>query len=191
VNGLETAIRNALARATNPDGETRQRIYTSARQAVVKSLDKQGTSDPAVRAAQMQRVEAVIAQIESAYAPDLPVEATDDSTLRAVEPPRAVSLSPETAAGFVPDQSDRLSVGPRDDIGAAAEAPVIEVGASSQTPAPTVDAVATEVPPGRDRAALEEVAPERRPVPQAVLGADGFQADPDDRLAGPAGRAPN
>lgn len=68
MNGLETAIRNALARAPNADAEQRERIYQSARLAVEKSLHKQGADDAATLESQRVRVEAVIAGIESEYA---------------------------------------------------------------------------------------------------------------------------
>lgn len=68
MQGLETAIRNALARAGNPDAETRQRVYASARQAVQNSFAKQ--SDVAPEVINQQRIEAenVIARVETEFA---------------------------------------------------------------------------------------------------------------------------
>lgn len=67
VEGLETAIRNALARSDSSDPAARARIYDSARTAVEKSLQKQASPPDAV-AAQRRRVEEVIAAIEAEHA---------------------------------------------------------------------------------------------------------------------------
>lgn len=100
MNGLETAIRNALARAPGADAEQRARVYQSARMAAEKSLNAQN-ADAATAEAQRARMEQVIASIEAEYsgpafvhpAPDDRVFAGDaepvaanDGMLRDVEP---------------------------------------------------------------------------------------------------------
>lgn len=66
-NGLEAAIRNALARAGNPDRDGRARVYQSARTAMQRSLEKQGAVDETLLAAQTARVEEVIERIEAEH----------------------------------------------------------------------------------------------------------------------------
>lgn len=66
MTGLETAIRNAIARAGTPNAEARGRIYQSARMAVEKSLAKEAADD-AMRAEQRTRLNSIIATIENEY----------------------------------------------------------------------------------------------------------------------------
>ena len=65
MSGLETAIRNALARSERANAEVRARIYQSARNALEAGLRKQEVSDPETIAAQRHRLEATIHQIEA------------------------------------------------------------------------------------------------------------------------------
>src|SRR5690606_19624591 len=65
VSGLETAIRNALARSERANAEVRARIYQSARNALEAGLRKQDIRDPETIAAQRHRLEATIHQIEA------------------------------------------------------------------------------------------------------------------------------
>lgn len=64
MNGLETAIRNALERSDRTNAETRARIYQSARQALESGLRKQNVNDPETVAYQRHRLETVIHAIE-------------------------------------------------------------------------------------------------------------------------------
>jgi hypothetical protein len=64
VSGLETAIRNALAKSDRTSPEIRARIYQSARQALDSGLAKQGVTDAQMVAAQRQRLELKIREIE-------------------------------------------------------------------------------------------------------------------------------
>src|SRR5690606_2619769 len=64
VSGLETAIRNALARSERANAEVRARIYQSARNALEAGLRKQEINDPEAISAQRHRLEATIHQIE-------------------------------------------------------------------------------------------------------------------------------
>lgn len=64
MNGLETAIRNALERSDRTNAETRARIYQSARQALESGLRKQNVTDPETVAFQRHRLETVIHAIE-------------------------------------------------------------------------------------------------------------------------------
>ncbi|ANH02667.1 hypothetical protein [Shinella sp. HZN7] len=65
MSGLETAIRNALARSERANAEVRARIYQSARNALEAGLRKQDIRDPETIAAQRHRLEATIHQIEA------------------------------------------------------------------------------------------------------------------------------
>lgn len=65
MSGLETAIRNALARSERANAEVRARIYQSARNALEAGLRKQEIRDPETIAAQRHRLEATIHQIEA------------------------------------------------------------------------------------------------------------------------------
>ena len=65
MSGLETAIRNALARSERANAEVRARIYQSARNALEAGLRKQEINDPEAIAAQRHRLEATIHQIEA------------------------------------------------------------------------------------------------------------------------------
>jgi len=65
VSGLETAIRNALARSERANAEVRARIYQSARHALEAGLRKQEINDPETMAAQRHRLEATIREIET------------------------------------------------------------------------------------------------------------------------------
>lgn len=64
MNGLETAIRNALERSDRTNAETRARIYQSARQALESGLRKQNINDPETIAQQRHRLEMLIHAIE-------------------------------------------------------------------------------------------------------------------------------
>ncbi|HEV7246312.1 MAG TPA: biotin transporter BioY [Shinella sp.] len=65
MSGLETAIRNALARSERANAEVRARIYQSARNALEAGLRKQEINDPETIASQRHRLEATIHQIEA------------------------------------------------------------------------------------------------------------------------------
>lgn len=115
MSGLETAIRNALARSDRADAEVRARIYQSARNALEAGLRKQEINDPQTVAAQRHRLEATIHQIEAeeraAAAP--PVEIARES--RAV--PDAEARREPAAGG--PHRADPAVDAPaRDDGGA-------------------------------------------------------------------------
>lgn len=64
MSGLETAIRNALARSERDDAHVRARIYQSARQALDAGLKKQEISDPDVIDRQRRALEDKIREIE-------------------------------------------------------------------------------------------------------------------------------
>jgi len=148
VSGLETAIRNALARSDRANAEVRARIYQSARNALEAGLRKQEINDPQTVAAQRHRLEATIHQIEAeeraAAAP--PVEIARETRVEPVAEPRrepeaerahradpvvdAPQHSAETASSggesdigaIRPDQEDRFSAGRKPAPATAAEA---------------------------------------------------------------------
>lgn len=64
MSGLETAIRQALARSDRASAETRARIYQSARNALEAGLRKQNIVDQTIVAQQRHRLETVIHAIE-------------------------------------------------------------------------------------------------------------------------------
>lgn len=65
MSGLETAIRNALARSERANAEVRARIYQSARNALEAGLRKQEIHDTGTITAQRHRLEETIHQIEA------------------------------------------------------------------------------------------------------------------------------
>ena len=65
MNGLEAAIKNALARSDRSSAEVRARIYQSSREALEAGLRKQGIEDPQVVAGHRQRLEHLIRVIEA------------------------------------------------------------------------------------------------------------------------------
>ena len=88
MSGLETAIRNALARSERANAEVRARIYQSARNALEAGLRKQEVHDPATINAQRHRLEAAIRQIEAE-------ERAQIAAARAVRVEPAVDMRPE------------------------------------------------------------------------------------------------
>ena len=84
MSGLETAIRNALARSERANAEVRARIYQSARNALEAGLRKQEISDPETIAAQRHRLEATIHQIEA-----------EERAERVATPSREARVEPE------------------------------------------------------------------------------------------------
>jgi hypothetical protein len=64
VNGLEAAIKNALARSDRTSAEVRARIYQSSREALEAGLRKQNIEDPELVAQHRQRLEQLIRLIE-------------------------------------------------------------------------------------------------------------------------------
>ncbi|TDK35271.1 hypothetical protein E2F50_13530 [Rhizobium deserti] len=65
MSGLETAIRNALDRSDRADGQTRAKIYQSARQALEAGLRRQGVTDTLIIMQQQKRLEEKIREIEA------------------------------------------------------------------------------------------------------------------------------
>jgi hypothetical protein len=117
VSGLETAIRNALARSERANAEVRARIYQSARNALEAGLRKQEVNDAETIATQRHRLEATIHQIEAeeraqfAAAPaheiraEPVVEARPEPVLRAER-----EVRPETRHDAVPRVEERQPV---------------------------------------------------------------------------------
>lgn len=64
MNGLESAIRNALERSDRSSSEMRARIYQSARHALEAGLRKQNITDSEVINEQRHRLEAIIHRVE-------------------------------------------------------------------------------------------------------------------------------
>lgn len=99
---MEAAIRGALDRAGSPDATMRARIYQSARQALSRSLERQGLTDPDLMRDQSARLEQLIAHVEAEWAkpqvrspqPTVP----DVETPRTTLPPAAPVVEPAVTA---------------------------------------------------------------------------------------------
>ncbi|QRI63483.1 biotin transporter BioY [Shinella sp. PSBB067] len=119
MSGLETAIRNALARSERANAEVRARIYQSARNALEAGLRKQEVNDPETIAAQRHRLEETIHQIEAEERAQ--IAATVASHIRA-EPPAGARAEPEQRAGRDVRPEPRLDAEPRMEAGRPAAA---------------------------------------------------------------------
>ena len=174
MTGLETAIRNAIARAGDPDRETRARIYASARMAVEKSLAKQEPVDPAQIQAQRDQVEAVISTVEGEFAgraadmpppAPLPAAPVPDHTVAEPQMRDAQDRAPEVMIDAA--SSGRLGA-----------APTVEARREGESPP-----LATQA----DRYVVEAERSPSEPQDAALLHSpardDGFAAGRGDRLA--------
>ncbi|MBW3097518.1 hypothetical protein [Pseudohoeflea coraliihabitans] len=117
MTGMETAIRNALAKVERPDEQARLRIYQSARVALQRGLERKGGVDPEHAAAQQARLNDLIARIEAEYAPPVPTagpvqgpEASLDASLDE-SPVASPVASPVSSPVVNPDA--RAPSGPR------------------------------------------------------------------------------
>lgn len=121
VSGLETAIRNALARSERANPEVRARIYQSARNALEAGLRKQEINDPETVAAQRHRLEATIHQIEAEERAALPAardgQARVEPVVESVEPERRAGHEPETGLRAGEPAAAAPVSGRSDDIG--------------------------------------------------------------------------
>ena len=91
MSGLESAIRSALEKSDRANPDIRARIYQSARQALDSGLAKQGITDGQVIAAQRQRLELKIREIEGEERGRVPLQ-----------PPREVSAQPAVSPAASP-----------------------------------------------------------------------------------------
>ena len=113
MNGLETAIRNALERSDRTNAEIRARIYQSARQALESGLRKQNINDPETVAHQRHRLETLIHAIEQEERSRL------DRTVHPPEPPvhvaqqKAAAPAAETAGPVAPPVAGDMRSVPR------------------------------------------------------------------------------
>ena len=158
MSGLETAIRNALARSERANAEVRARIYQSARNALEAGLRKQEVNDPATITAQRHRLEAAIHQIEAEERAQL---AAAQRTVR-VEPAVDVRPEPVSRTGRDMRAEPTLDADPRGD--AAGPAAAGDIGAirperEDGFAAGTAPASAAETPGNAGKAA--DFRPER------------------------------
>lgn len=121
MNGLETAIRNALERSDRTNAETRARVYQSARHALETGLQKQNINDPEIVTQQRHRLEAMIHAIEL----------EERSRLHAVEP----EMPPPEASAPPPVPPVRT--------------PPVQASATAPSVGPAMRADVSEVPPVR------------------------------------------
>lgn len=108
MNGLETAIRNALERSDRTNAETRARIYQSARQALESGLRKQNINDAETVAHQRHRLEALIHAIEQEERSRL-----DDAVSPPEPPMRPAAEAPAPAPVSAPPVASPMTASPR------------------------------------------------------------------------------
>ncbi|SIR14595.1 hypothetical protein SAMN05880590_112156 [Rhizobium sp. RU35A] len=186
MSGLETAIRNALARSDRGDADLRARIYQSARQALEAGLRKQEVTDDAVIDAERRRLEAKIREIEAEERARVPDDAPD---LLAIMP--SVGLSGRDDGGQARHPAAPETVEP------AAPAPdsavstnhVPGAGAAS---APSVSPPAPDVTATRSASAASAPAPSVSAVRRDAAPAAGMppEASLDMAVSSPAASAP-
>ncbi len=155
MNGLETAIRNALERSDRTNAETRARIYQSARQALESGLRKQNINDAETVAHQRHRLEALIHAIEQEERSRL-VDAVSPP-----EPPMrpAAAEAPAPAPVSAPPVASPMTASPR------AEPRFGEPAPQPRSPAHTGEGLAVS----RDHRAEPSIdEPERRPSIEEV-----------------------
>lgn len=156
MTGLETAIRNALARAGDDDPQARDRVYRSARAAFEKSIaqhEAERAIEPDAAALQRRRFEDIVATIEAGY------DHADDDAAAGPEVPAAERpLTPADFLALVPERAD-----------ARARRPV--------QPAPRIEAATAGAQP--DTAAAPSVSARSEPAgapsvtPAARIAAEG------------------
>lgn len=144
MNGLETAIRNALERSDRTNAETRARIYQSARQALESGLRKQNIDDIETVNYQRRKLETLIHEVE------LEERARLDMT---VAPPD-MTPPPTQSRGATPSVSTQMQ--------APAQSP-------AQSPTPT-SAPTTAVPQGPRAEPVFAAAPDHdaRPTDRTI-----------------------
>lgn len=126
MSGLETAIRNALARSERANAEVRARIYQSARNALEAGLRKQEINDPEAIAAQRHRLEATIHEIEAEER-----AAVTRAPVREVRVEPTVEARPEPVLRAERDVRSERTPGaePRGDVRPAAGGDTSDIGA--------------------------------------------------------------
>jgi hypothetical protein len=128
VSGLETAIRNALDRSDRTDGDTRARIYQSARQALEAGLQRQGVTDKLIVMQQQKRLEEKIREIETEELDRLNGASAEPDDIGhpvidpVVAPTTPSRTAPPVAAPIVADER-AAAAGPTIDLGGATRAP--------------------------------------------------------------------
>ncbi len=154
MSGLETAIRSALDRSDRANPEIRARIYQSARQALEAGLRKQDITDINVIAAQRQRLEATIREIEA------------DERAR---PMQAMPVSPELDA---PHVSPSVLRSDARQAAARPQEPVMSVRGETRDPPMSAGPAVPPEPTSTELAAREDDFGDMRAGPADHLGAD-------------------
>lgn len=158
MSGLETAIRSALDRSDRANPEIRARIYQSARQALEAGLRKQDITDVNVVAAQRQRLEATIREIE--------VE-------ERARPAQTIPISPELDAPHVSPSAPRSEARPETRQAAAPpQEPVMSVRGETRDPPMSAGPAVPVEPMSAERAGREGDFGDMRAGPADHLGAD-------------------
>jgi hypothetical protein len=173
---LETAIRNALSRSERGDATIRARIYQTARQALEAGLTRQAVTDPDVIAAERQRLELKIRDIESeerARATGLSSAAPSAPPARAQEPP--LSPAPQSPASQSPTSQSPASQSP------ASQASASRAPGQKSFP-PEISAVPPAAPAASRPLRVDPVmAPVAAPQDQPASDTSG-----DARMSGPS-----
>ncbi|MFK0162894.1 hypothetical protein [Rhizobium sp. NPDC090279] len=169
MSGLETAIRSALERSERANPEIRARIYQSARQALEAGLRKQDITDINVVAAQRQRLEATIREIEA------------EERAHAAQ---AMPVSPELSAPNVSPSA------PRPEVGQPVQRPepVMSVRGETRDPPMSASAAAPVEPMSVEPVGRRDDFGDMRAGPADHLGAD---SDVRPTAAAPAARSMN
>lgn len=178
MSGLETAIRNALDRSDRTDGDTRARIYQSARQALEAGLQRQGVTDKLIVMQQQKRLEEKIREIETEEVDRLagPAIEPDEITHPVIDPvvaPAATAraAAPDVAAPIVADE--RVAV-PDPDTG---------LGGATREPSPANDQrQPNDVQSAGDLGSLGAARPDFRPASSEVPQMDGLTSVEPDRV---------
>ncbi|WP_159946214.1 hypothetical protein [Rhizobium sp. 18065] len=180
MNGLETAIRNALERSDRSNAETRARIYQSARQALESGLRKQNINDVETVNYQRRKLETLIHEVE------LEERARLDMTV--APPDRALTPSQTQAQAQARDAAPSVSTQMQTsaETPASAHGPRAEpafAAAPSPNPAPNSNAGSTGRIVDRDPVFDEDLHASPRDERDQSSDADGPM--PDMRSEGP------
>lgn len=111
LSGMEAAIRTALDKAGIPGAQARRHIYDSARAALDRSLERQNIADPERITEHRERLEILIAEIETEWTP--PSEAPAAPAVSFPSDPAPVYV--ETAAPDRPVYDTSNALGPEHD----------------------------------------------------------------------------
>lgn len=152
MKGLEEALRKALSGPGGSNPQHRQRVYASARRALVNGLAKQGQEDTDKARSQRRGLEKLIHSIESEYQSPAPVMGGE---FRAAAPRRGAPVDREPPMRAEPQLREPQMRDPR-----KPQPMKREPDLTAHRGAPSLDAVVPD-PPGRDPAPRQRARPQR------------------------------